>query len=163
MITGKFLTSRDDTSLVMDIRKRVFVDEQGYSLEGERDWHDDMAIYALTFDENGTPGATGRLYMDDDNVATIGRVCTIKSLRGQGLGDLVMRMLLYRVLEMNLPRVKLSSQLPVQGFYARYGLKPYGDVFLDEGVPHIMMAADNADINIEGSCKHCPAAQDENS
>ena len=101
--------------------------------------------------------------MDDDNVATIGRVCTIKSLRGQGLGDLVMRMLLYRVLEMNLPRVKLSSQLPAQGFYERYGLKPYGDVFLDEGVPHIMMAADNADINIEGSCKHCPAAQDENS
>ena len=62
MITGKFLTSRDDTSLVMDIRKRVFVDEQGYSLEGERDWHDDMAIYALTFDENGTPGAAGSIW-----------------------------------------------------------------------------------------------------
>ena len=31
MIRGKFLTSQDDPSAVMDIRKRVFVDEQGFS------------------------------------------------------------------------------------------------------------------------------------
>ena len=37
MIRGKFLTSQDDVRAVMDIRRRVFVDEQGYSADTEID------------------------------------------------------------------------------------------------------------------------------
>ena len=62
--------------------------------------------------------------MDDDNVVTIDLVGTVPELRCQGLGDLVMRMLLYRVLEMELPMVKLDAPAELVPFFARYGLKP---------------------------------------
>ena len=48
--------------------------------------------------------------------------------------------------------VCLSAQLPVVGFYARYGFKPCGEVYDEEGVPHRMMKAAASEINLEGSC-----------
>ena len=152
MIRGKFLTSQDDPSAVMDIRKRVFVDEQGFSPDTEIDGDDKLAVYALAFDENDRPAGTGRLYIDDHSHFQIGRVCVLREARGQGLGDLVVRMLLYRALELGAGAVCLSAQLPVVGFYARYGFKPCGEVYDEEGVPHRMMKAAASEINLEGSC-----------
>ena len=91
MIRGKFLTSQDDTSAVMDIRRRVFVDEQGYGADTEIDRFDQMAVYALAFDENDRPAGTGRLIINDESRFQIGRVCVLKEARGRGLGDLVVR------------------------------------------------------------------------
>ena len=149
MITGKFMTSNDDIAQVLEIRSRVFPES------GVRDALDAMAIYALTFSEDGQPGSSGRLFMDDDNVVTIDMVGTVPELRCQGLGDLVMRMLLYRVLEMELPLVKLDSPAELVPFFARYGLKPVAE----QTGALVRMTAPNAEINIEGTCKHCPGAQ----
>ena len=62
MIRGKYLTSKDDIAPVLAVRNAVFVEEQGFSAEGERDAYDDMAIYALAFNEEGAPVSTGRLF-----------------------------------------------------------------------------------------------------
>ena len=130
MIRGKFLTSQDDVSAVMDIRRRVFVDEQGYSADTEIDGFDKMAVYALAYDENDRPAGTGRLIINDESRFQIGRVCVLKEARGEGLGDLVVRMLLY----------------------ARYGFQPIGEIYDDEGVPHRWMRAKAEEVNLEGSC-----------
>ena len=95
MIRGKFLTSQEDVGAVMDIRRRVFVEEQGYSADTEIDGFDKMAVYALAFDENDRPAGTGRLIINNESRFQIGRVCVLKEARGRGLGDLVVRMLLY--------------------------------------------------------------------
>ena len=63
MIRGKYLTSKDDIAPVLAVRNAVFVEEQGFSAEGERDAYDDMAIYALAFNEEGAPVSTGRLFV----------------------------------------------------------------------------------------------------
>lgn len=152
MIRGKFMTSMEDTSQIFDIRMRVFVEEQGFSTESERDEFDDMAIYALVFDENDRPAGTGRLFIDQDNHFKLSRICVLKDARGQGLGDLVMRMLLYRAQELNAGSVHIVAQLPVVEFYARYGFKPFGDIVYEEGVGHRMMKAEADEINIEGTC-----------
>ena len=76
-------------------------------------------------------------------------------MRGKSLGDLVMRMLLFRALELNAPEVYLTSQLDKIPFFERYGLAPYSDIRFDEGYPHRTMRADAAHIRIEGSCGHC--------
>ena len=152
MIRGKFLTSRDDTRAVMDIRMRVFVDEQGFSPEAEIDAFDQMAVYALVYDEDDRPAGTGRLIIDGKSRFQIGRVCVLPEARGRGLGDLVMRMLLYRALELGAGEVWVGAQLPAVGFYARYGLAPRGEVYDEEGVPHRWMTARAEEINLEGSC-----------
>ena len=135
MIRGKFLTSQDDVGAVMDIRRRVFVEEQGYPADTDVDTFDKLSVYALAYDENDRPAGTGRLYINADSRFQIGRVCVLPEARGRGLGDLVARMLLYRALELGADAVCLSAQLPVVGFYARYGFRPCGEVYDEEGVP----------------------------
>ncbi len=153
MIRGKFILSGDpQTEIIYDIRRRVFVEEQGFALEHEIDAHDRMAVYALVMDDDGTPGATGRLYIDENDQFAIGRVCVLREMRGQYMGDLVMRMLLYRATELGCTSMRVSAQLPVVPFYARYGLKPTGEIYDDEGVPHRLMVALRDEIDIEGSC-----------
>lgn len=151
MIYGKYLTSRDDLSAVMALRRRVFVGEQGFAAKDEIDAHDAMAIYALVYDEMGAPAGTGRLFIDDDRF-TIGRVCVAREARGQGFGDLVMRMLVLRARELCAPSVWLKAQLPTVAFYARYGFRPAGEIFFEEGVAHRLMRAMAAELDIEGSC-----------
>ncbi len=153
MIRGKFILSgAPETETVYEIRRQVFVEEQGFAQEIEVDEHDRMAVYALVMDDDGIPGATGRLYIDDNDQFAIGRVCVLKRMRGQYMGDLVMRMLLYRALELNCASVSVSAQLPVVSFYSRYGFKPVGEVYEEEGVLHRRMIASREEIDIEGSC-----------
>lgn len=155
MIRGKYMTSADDVSTIMDIRRRVFVEEQGFSLESEVDEYDEMAVYALAFDEENNPAGTGRLYVDQDDHFAIGRVCVLSTHRAQGFGDLIMRMLLARALDLNAPAVYLSAQANNTDFYRKYGFQVCGEEFLDEGVPHRMMRAERDEVCIEGTCKHC--------
>lgn len=149
VIRGAYLTSKDDLTDVIALRRAVFVDEQGYSPESEPDQHDGMAMYALVF-EDGAPVATGRLYVEGG--LRIGRVCVKAEWRGRGVGDFVMRMLLYRAQELNAGSVTLSAQVECVSFYERYGFEPYGEVVYDEGRPHRMMRVMGDKINLEGAC-----------
>ena len=155
MITGKLIAGGGDLSEVQSIRMRVFVDEQGFPADEEMDQYDARAVHALLYDDDHNPAATGRLYIDDDGYWRIGRVAVLKEKRGAQLGDLVMRMLLYRVLEMNLDRVKLSCAPDLAPFFMRYGFRKTAQT----GESLIEMQAENAEINIEGTCKHCAEAR----
>ena len=151
MIRGRFLTSRDDISQVIALRREVFCEEQGYSVDTEPDAHDDMAVYALAFDDEGRPLGTGRLYIADDQFR-IGRVCVKKEMRGMHIGDFVMRMLLYRAQQLHAGSVTLSAQADKLDFYRRYGFQPYEELVYDEGQPHRMMRVEGDKINLEGTC-----------
>jgi predicted GNAT family N-acyltransferase len=151
MIRGVYLTSKDDLSEVIALRREVFVCEQGYSPESEPDRCDEMAMYALVYGDDGAPIATGRLYVDEDRLA-IGRVCVKREWRGKGVGDFAMRMLLSRARELNAGSVTLSAQIDRVGFYERYGFEPYGEIVYDEGRPHRMMRVMGDKINLEGAC-----------
>ena len=162
MIRGKFFTSMDKPEDVFAIRRRVFVEELGFPAELETDKHDGMAVYALVLDDNDAPSGTGRMYLDDDGHFVIGRVCTLPDKRGKMLGDLLMRMLLYRAQELNAPAVYLTTPLNCVAFFARYGFKPVGKIVEDELGPQRFMCATAEEIDIEGSCggKHgCAGCQ----
>ena len=162
MIRGKFFTSMDAPDEVFAIRKRVFVDEMGMRPDRETDSHDDMAVYALVLDETDAPAGTGRMYIDADGHFVIGRVCTLPEMRGKYLGDLLMRMLLYRAQELNAPAVYITTPLNCVEFFARYGFKPYGRVLEDDFGQFRFMRAMAEEIDIEGSCggKHgCAGCQ----
>lgn len=151
MIRGRFMTSNDDCSEIFALRRAVFSEELGLSERAARDEADQMAYYALVFDERGTPSGTGRLTLEDDRFV-LGRVCVRAQARGQKLGDLVMRMLLVRAQEMSAPSVWALSRPEAVGFYRRYGLRPVGEPLLDEGVEKRWMRARAEEIDIEGAC-----------
>lgn len=151
MIRGRFMSSNDDCQQIFALRRRVFGDELGYSQACIRDEYDVMAYYALVFDEEGSPAGTGRLTLIDDRFV-IGKLCVIREMRGQGLGDLVMRMLLVRVQEMGAPSVFIRARIEALDFYRRYGFAPTGELEDVEGQPHEWMRALADEINIEGKC-----------
>ena len=138
MIKAYFLMGIENLAPALDIRKAVFVDEQGFSPEGEQDEFDRQALHVIV--EDGAPCGTGRLYFDGKKWC-IGRVAVLKEKRGQHLGDLVMRMLLNQALGMKLESVYVGAQQQAVGFYEKYGFEPCGDAYMDEHCPHIPMRA----------------------
>ena len=151
MIRGKFLTSMDDISQIIALRRSVFCDELGLPAEGEPDENDAMAVYALAYAEDGTPIATGRMYIADDRF-NIGKVCVLKPLRRMQIGDFVMRMLLYRAQDLNAGSVSLTCPAEYVPFFTRYGFRPQGEAFEENGCicRRLFVAGDR--IDIEGTC-----------
>lgn len=151
MIRGKFLRSGDDIREIIALRERVFVREMGLPQAWVRDDQDAMAVYALVFDESDAPGGTGRLAIDDDRFM-LGRICVAKEVRGQGLGDLILRMLLLRAREMDAPAVYVKALPDAVPLYQRYGFRAVGGVADEEGAPRQLMRAMKDEIDIEGAC-----------
>jgi predicted GNAT family N-acyltransferase len=119
------------------IREEVFVKEQGFV--NEFDDIDTDAWHCVIFSD-GRPAATGRLYRDKEPfIGHIGRIAVMKEERGKGLGWLLMADLEQLARENDLDSIVVSAQCRVQGFYASLGYIAEGDVYPDEGCPHIMM------------------------
>ena len=74
-------------SRIMEVRQKVFVEEQGFV--DEFDEIDKRAIHLLLL-ENQLPIGTARLFLTDEKQQTyrIGRVAIIKEYRGKKLGKL---------------------------------------------------------------------------
>ncbi len=135
MIRGKYLTSADDCAQVLALRQAV---ARAEGLKSGEDCHDRMAVYALAFDEDGAPAGGGRLYLDEDRFV-IGCVGVLPARRKKGLGDLVMRMLIFRAQELNAPAVCALVRPGDAAFYARYGFAPEGEARDEWGQTGLLM------------------------
>lgn len=117
------------------IRYTVFVEEQGVPVELEWDEWDEPSWHALALAEDGTPVATGRLLPDGH----IGRMAVLGSVRGTGVGALVLEALMQKAAELGYPELVLNAQTHAAPFYARVGFAQVGDEFEEAGIPHVEM------------------------
>lgn len=119
------------------LRARVFVDEQGVPSDEEIDERDETdAEHVLAFRGEEAVG-TGRL-VPNGRTAKIGRFAVVPSARGRGVGALLVR----HCIDMARGRFDtliLDAQLPVIGFYERFGFVAEGPVFDDAGIAHRRM------------------------
>jgi len=150
MISGKWIPPGGDITVPLNVRNAVFAVEQGYDPEQDEDEHDALSWHVLLYDGNA-PMATGRIFYEGGGYR-VGRICVLKSHRGLHLGDLIMRLLLYKAKAHHAPRVTLGAQEDKVGFYARYGFTPCGERYLEEGNPHIPMSLAGDAIDLTGSC-----------
>lgn len=127
----------DDRSTCYALRHSVFVQEQGYTAEGEVDALDENSHHLLAV-EDGISVATARVYLDGET-AKIGRVCVIASRRGIGLGADVINAAVALAAEKGAGRAILGAQVQATGFYTKLGFVPFGPPYDDEGEPHQMM------------------------
>jgi ElaA protein len=134
----------DTTTLyaLLKLRTDVFVVEQRCAYP-ELDGRDaEPGTRHLWFERNRVPIAYLRLLSDVEEgtrVARIGRVATVIQARGQGLaGKLLVAAL---AAAGNTPCV-LDAQTEVAAFYEKYGFKPTGPEFVEDGIPHVPMRRD---------------------
>ncbi|MGB5856353.1 MAG: GNAT family N-acetyltransferase [Oceanisphaera sp.] len=116
------------------IREAVFMQEQGVSPELEFDGLDAYAMHVLAVVDGEYVG-TGR--MQDDG--HIGRIAILQNYRGLGLGAKIVQKLVAEAVRLGYPRVYLGAQTHAVDFYAKLGFTPYGDEFMDAGIPHMSM------------------------
>lgn len=132
------------------VRDAVFVDEQQVPAAIERDDLDPLCRHAIARDATGRAIGTGRLVPplhDDDHTpepgtpphARIGRMAVLAPWRAQGVGAALLQALVDEARRLGWRQLALHAQVPVIGFYSRFGFLPYGPRFVEADIEHQSM------------------------
>ena len=141
MVQGKWFAPGEDISAVLPIRSEVF--------GRAADDLDPLSWNALVY-EDGVPAGTGRIWWDA-GVFRLGDIGVLESRRGRRLGDLLLRLLLFKAQSHAAKEVRLLCPPGLTGFFARLGLR--GDSVTPDGLVEMMIPGDQIDLD---SCRHCP-------
>ena len=85
---SRWVGRSDDLVQCLEIRRAVFIEEQGVSVEDEMDGQDSKALHFLARD-NTVPVGTARILILDE-IGKIGRVCVLAPYRGRGHANALM-------------------------------------------------------------------------
>ena len=117
---------------IVSLRERVFVVEQacayldadGHDVTARHLWCGDVTAYARIL-------PAGAKYPS----MSIGRVVVAPEARGRGLA----RELMLRAIAACTGPIELGAQAHLEAFYASLGFARTGDVYLEDGIPHVDM------------------------
>lgn len=138
-VTNDFIISTVDWAHsepdLVNIRRKVFMEEQGVSEEEELDGKDQQCLHILAV-EKSTNEAVACARITEQG--KIGRVAVLKPFRSLGLGKQLMDFCTQQVLSKQ-QKPYLDAQTSVIPFYEVLGYVCEGDVFLDANIPHRRM------------------------
>lgn len=140
------ITKEQDLEKAFFIRKEVFVGEQGVPLEDEFDSFDQLdgqcEHILVCYDDN--PVGTGRIRVIDGS-GKLERICILPANRKLGLGKVIVAALENIAVQKGLSHVKLHGQTHAESFYQQLGYRTSSDVFMEDGIPHVLMVKELAD------------------
>ncbi len=126
-----------DLSICREIRRRVFIEEQGVTEEEEWDGLDERCIHFLALDPH--PLGTARMLRTKTGGAKAERVAVVVEARRRGVGAALMRTLEAEAVHLGLAEILLGAQTSALGFYEQLGYEAYGPEFDDARIPHRAM------------------------
>ncbi|KAI8641905.1 acyl-CoA N-acyltransferase [Parasitella parasitica] len=133
------------------VRRKVFIEEQGYSEKIEKDGLDGACQHWIaTCDKENEDGTIEhnvdignvRLIPKSEGVAKLGRLAVLSSARGLQVGRLLVEAFANYCKHNNYTTIVLHSQYPRRGFYEKTGFRiEEGDdqIFDEAGTPHVRM------------------------
>ena len=135
------IAQTDDLATCLELRRVVFMEEQGVSEADERDGRDGDALHVLATRDGVALGCARILVAE--GVAKIGRVCVLQEARGTGLGAAIITACLdVARAQPGVTRAKLGAQVHALAFYEKLGFAAFGPVYDDAGIPHRDMDRD---------------------
>ena len=140
MVQGKWFAPGEDISPLISVRESVFA-------RGADDL-DPLSWNALIF-EDGIPCAAGRIWYRD-GVYWLGDIGVLETCRGRKLGDLTLRLLLFKAQSHSAAEVRLRCPAGLEGFFSRLGFLA---CFTEQGETEMMISGDRIDLD---TCKSCP-------
>lgn len=146
-----------------EIRKKVFIDEQG--VQDEYDEIDETAVHFVLFEDGWLPDersavkrsttersaikrstiersaiATCRVFWNEEmNAFALGRLAVIAESRGKNIGSILVNEVEKYVRLRGGTEIVLHAQCRATGFYGKLGFVEFGEVQDEEGCPHIWM------------------------
>ena len=129
--------NRDEVDQALALREQVFCVEQGVALGADRDGLDDLAIQIVAV-ESGRVIGTCRVLVDGD-VGRLGRMAVEAGARGRGLGAAILAAAERSAHDAGALLMRLHAQRYVEDLYMTAGYAPFGEPFVEEGIPHVAM------------------------
>lgn len=146
MIQGKWFSPGEDLSSgVLPVRREVF----GYlgNVTDPDGWN--VLVYM-----DDQPAASGRIWWED-GAFRLGEIGVIPALRGRRLGDLALRLLLFKAQSHAAREVRLRCSPDTEGFFSRLGFRE--DFRTPDGL-EMLLPGDEINLDSCASCakQNCP-------
>jgi predicted GNAT family N-acyltransferase len=126
-----------EVEAALELRYRVFCEEQGVTLAGDQDGRDPEALHIVAFDDGRLAGTCRVLF--DDRLARLGRMAVEPDRRGHGIGAAMLDEAEHASRETGAERIRLHAQTAARTLYERAGFEVQGEEFSEEGIPHVTM------------------------
>jgi len=134
----KLVTGDVELQKAFEVRREVFVREQGISEDLVFDEHDREALHMVVKDGERVIGSA-RVQFLADNQAKLERMAILKSYRRKGIGKEMLLFLDAVWKDKQVRQVIIHAQLEVVPFYKLYGFDESGLPFREAGIKHIKM------------------------
>jgi len=125
---------------LLQLRSEVFVVEQNCVFQ-DLDGADAQALHVMGW-QHGALQAYARCFPAGVKYAeaSIGRVVTRQSARGDGLGHrLIQQALQLMQAQWGAQPIRIGAQAQLEAFYRQHGFMPAGPVYVEDGIDHLEM------------------------
>lgn len=137
------VTTPEQLEQGLSVRKEVFVQEQGVSVELEVDEYDaapDRCVHFLMRNANGEAIGASRMKRFDAESAKLQRIAILRPWRGKGLGRALVEEMEQRAMLDGFKYAVLDAQVQAVPFYAKQGYEVISEEpFYDAGIEHVRM------------------------
>ena len=137
-LSYKIVTTDREREGAFEVRRKVFIEEQGISEELGLDGHDSEALHMVVKDGKIVIG-TARVLFLAKGQAKIERMAVLKPFRRKGIGGRIISFLSEELKKKQVERVFLHAQYPVIAFYKSVGFRGQPSPFWEAGIKHIKM------------------------
>ena len=137
-LSYKLVTNDSELKRAFELRKKVFVEEQGVAESLEFDGNDGQALHIVVMDGERVIG-TARVLFLTAKQAKIERMAILKSFRRKGIGRKLIYYLNEDLSKRQVAQVVLHAQYSVVAFYKACGFEESGSPFWEAGIKHIKM------------------------
>ncbi|OMJ08282.1 UPF0039 protein YybD [Smittium culicis] len=149
-VTVILAKTKEEKDLGQSVRTQVLDKEMGFSVASGIDDYDQICSYllaTLTTDEvTDLPVGSLRFFKYNPTLAKIGRVAVLKEHRKLGIGKkmiLFTENVIWTYPEFSeVKQIGLNSMYDKREFYLKLGYRVEGEMFLEEGSPHIFVVKD---------------------
>jgi len=134
----KLVASNSQLESAFEVRRRVFVEEQGISEGLVFDDYDRDALHMVVEDSEKVIG-TARVLFLAANQAKVERMALLEPFRRKGIGRKIISFLDEELKNRQVQQVVLHAQSGVVAFYKSCGFDESGLPFWEAGIEHIKM------------------------
>ena len=137
-LSFKLVASDRELQGAFEVRRQVFVEEQGIPKDLEYDDDDHKATHIVVKDGERVIGTT-RVQFPAASQAKIERMAILKPFRRKGIGKRIISFLNEELRNRQVEQVVLHAQYEVVAFYKSCGFEESGLPFCEAGIKHIKM------------------------
>lgn len=137
-LSYKLVANENELRGAFEVRRRVFVEEQGVAEELDLDGNDGKALHMVVKDGAEVVG-TARVRFLNAKQAKLERMAVLDGFRRKGIGSGITFFLIDEIRNRQIEQVVLHAQYGVIAFYKSCGFEEMGLPFTEAGLKHIKM------------------------